>query len=215
MRRALGGLLLVLPMLAAQGATYKWIDADGRVNYGDRPPEGVNPQQVALPTRPIQDTGEAALPLPLRNVTARHPVILYSTNPCGACDLARSHLVRRGIPHSERTIRTAQDLDAFGKLGFTGMALPVVLVGRERLNGYDAERLDRFLDTVGYPKVSLMPPNWRPAAASQLAPANEPDPLPSSAATEGTRPETPTPQPFTTLRPGPTPPPASSTGIRF
>ena len=49
MRRALGGLLLVLPMLAAQGATYKWIDADGRVNYGDRPPEGVNPQQVALP----------------------------------------------------------------------------------------------------------------------------------------------------------------------
>lgn len=215
MRRWQGGLLLLLPLLTAQAATYKWIDSDGRVNYGDRPPDGVNPRQMALPAAASRDSAEAALPFALRNVTARHPVTVYSTTPCGACDLARSHLVRRGIPYSERTIRTSQDLDAFAKLGFTGMALPVILVGRERVNGYDAERLDRSLDVVGYPATSMLPPTWRPAVASPLAPSADPEPPPSSTVSDGGPRETPGTLPFTTLRPEPAPRPGSSTGIRF
>lgn len=36
MRNAVVGLLLALP-IAAQGGVYKWVDADGNVQYGDRP----------------------------------------------------------------------------------------------------------------------------------------------------------------------------------
>lgn len=215
MRRRVGGVLLLLPLLTVEAATYKWIDNDGRVNYGDRPPEGVIPRQMDLPAGPSRDSAEAALPFLLRNVAARHPVTVYSTNPCGACDLARSHLIRRGIPYSERTVRTAQDLEAFAKLGFTGMALPVILVGQERLNGYDAGRLDRSLDVVGYPGTSMLPSTWRPPVASPLAPSADPESPAASGTTDGNPRETPGSLPFTTLRPEPAPRPGSSTGIRF
>lgn len=34
------------------GDIYKWTDADGNVNYGDRPDEGVQPQRMALVSQP-------------------------------------------------------------------------------------------------------------------------------------------------------------------
>ena len=34
------------------GDIYKWTDADGNVNYGDRPSEGVQPQRMALVSQP-------------------------------------------------------------------------------------------------------------------------------------------------------------------
>ncbi|MEN9316817.1 MAG: hypothetical protein RIS35_3210 [Pseudomonadota bacterium] len=214
MRRRLAGLLL-LPTLTVQATTYKWIDSEGRVNYGDRPPQSVTPQRMALPAAPAPDTMDGSLPFVLRNAVARNPVALYSTNPCGNCDLARGHLIRRGIPHSERTILTVQDQAAFRALGFTAMTLPTLVVGRERLSGYDTERLDRLLDTAGYPKASLLPPAWRPAASSPLAPRTEPRMEPESAGPSGAADRVQPDSPATTLRPEPASRPGASTGIRF
>lgn len=210
MRKRLASLLL-LPTLTVQAATYKWIDSEGRVNYGDRPPEGVSPRQMALPVTPPQDTPEGTFPFALRNAVARSPVTIYSTHPCVSCDLARTHLIRRGVPHSERTILTGQDQEAFRTLGFTAVALPMLVVGRERLSGYDPDRLDRILDAAGYPKSSALPSTWRPAAASPLAPRVESEATGSSTGVDRIQPE----QPATTLRPEPASKPGTSTGIRF
>jgi hypothetical protein len=37
---------------AAYGQTYKWVDQDGRIRYGDTPPPGANARALKAPSRP-------------------------------------------------------------------------------------------------------------------------------------------------------------------
>lgn len=217
MRRTAIALTVLLAGTVVHAATYKWIDSEGRVNYGDRPPDpGMTPMTtpaVAAPSpSPGDASAEAALPYLVRMVSERNPVTLYTGRECGACDSARTHLLRRGVPFAERLLLTDRDLEAFRQLGFNEAALPAITVGRERVTSYESARLDRLLDAAGYPKTSTLPPRWRPSPAQPLAPA-------SDAAVEQT-PTAPAPSPAEILPPlrvpgpGPTPdrPPTS---IRF
>lgn len=46
--RVLGYLLLFVCLgVQAQNEVYKWVDADGRIQYGDAPPKGVNAKPVS------------------------------------------------------------------------------------------------------------------------------------------------------------------------
>lgn len=206
--RSLVGLLLMMHALVAGSTAYKWIDRDGRVNYGDRPPEDLRTQPLRAPVSPAAqtDAADATLPLQLRSVAARTPVVLYTVRDCGACDSLRAHLLRRGVPFTERFIQSDRDSEAFRQLGFSMQAIPSLGIGRDRLTGYDPQRLDAVLDAAGYPRESLLPPGWRPAAARPLVPpAAEPTPT-ARGATEEPAPPPPLPAPPSPPRPG---------GIRF
>lgn len=173
-RRNALAIALALPWLAAGAATYKWIDAEGRVNYGDRPPESVRAETVRPPP-PVSsgDGADPSLPLPLRSAAARSPVVLYGVRDCGACESLRAHLLRRGVPFTERQVQSDRDAEAFRQLGFSTQAIPTLTIGRDRISGYDALRLDTMLDAAGYPRSSLLPAGWRPPAARPLAPPAE------------------------------------------
>ena len=172
-RRALAAAL-ALPWLAAGAATYKWIDPEGRVNYGDRPPDNVRAEAVRPPPPAASGDGaDPALPLPLRSAAARSPVVLYGVRDCGACESLRAHLLRRGVPFTERQVQSDRDAEAFRQLGFSTQAIPTLTIGRDRLSGYDALRLDTMLDAAGYPRASLLPAGWRPPAARPLAAPTE------------------------------------------
>lgn len=54
--------LLLAAMLLAGGAlaqAYKWVDKDGRVRYGDRPPPGVNAKALQAPSGPASSSSSS------------------------------------------------------------------------------------------------------------------------------------------------------------
>ncbi len=165
-------LLLVLLAGSAQAATlYKWVDADGRVHYTDQPPApGAKVTETrAAPSSSASGGADTTLPYALRTPAARYPVTLYSSPECDACGAARAHLAARGVPFTEKLLKTTADVDAFRQLGFAREAVPALSVGREKTVGFEAEGWNRLLDAAGYPKTSVLPAGWKPAAAQPLA----------------------------------------------
>ncbi|MFT4103561.1 MAG: glutaredoxin family protein [Burkholderiaceae bacterium] len=146
----------------ASAAQYKWIDSGGRVNYSDRQP----PHDAKVLDAPgvAPADAEAVLPYAIRQASTKYPVLLYTSSDCEPCGSARSHLLERGIPFTEYTLRTKADTDAYVRSGFDGKTVPGVKVGRQTASGYDATALNALLDAAGYPKSARLPAQYvRPA----------------------------------------------------
>lgn len=157
-----------LPALAA--AQFKWVDANGRVTYGDNPPRD------AKNIEPVRRTGAdssdplAALPYEVRRAAAAFPLTLYTASDCGSpCSGARDLLRARGAPYAEITLATPQDLEAFKKLDL-GDKVPVLMVGRQSVKEFKPDDWHRTLDSAGYPRSAQLPPSWRNPAPKPLAP---------------------------------------------
>ena len=188
-------LVAMLASLALAGTAahaqqvYRIVGPDGKVTFSDRAPDT---QLAPTTTRgggaPAAD---AALPYELRQVATRYPVTLYTSNDCQPCNSARNLLIGRGVPFSERTITTSEDVEAFKRLS-GGTSLPFGTIGAQQLQGFSDAEWTQYLDLAGYPKQSQLPANYRRPAATPLvavvekkAPATEPEarPQPESAPT--------------------------------
>jgi glutaredoxin len=165
---AVGLAVASAPLVAAQ--VYQWKDAQGRMVYSDQPPPSSvrNVQQKAMKGNVIE-TGESYASVRARE---KSPVTLYA-NDCGPiCDQARRLLGDRGVPFSGKDPQANPEAQAeLQKL--TGRAsVPVLVIGGEKLDGFDATRWHAALDKAGYPKSV---PARQPAAP---APAAAPTPAP-------------------------------------
>jgi len=183
-------------------AQYKWTAPNGVVTYSDLPPPvGTVATTLATPTKSDED---ATLGAALRAAATRFPVVLYTSNECAPCRVARTHLNRRGVPFAERTVRDGADAAAFRQIGFTENEFPALSVGRERTQGFEAGAWDQLLDAAGYPKSATLPPSYRaPPARSLAATPARPAPLPSADATEADRPPRRRPAPVQATAPAP------------
>ena len=201
---------LPLPFLAALGlllaaapgwAQYKVVGPDGRVTYTDRPVVSAPGSQV-LPVRrdAIAPAREQALPIELRALTSRFPVTLYTSNDCPPCVQARKLLLQRGVPYTERTVSSEEDITALQRVS-GGRIVPSLTVGSQALRGLMESAWLGTLDLAGYPTESRLPRGWAPVPATPLV-ARPPD---TEAAT--TRAPEPPAEPV--------PAPAGTGGIRF
>lgn len=204
--------------LAAGGAQaqYKIVGPDGRVTYTDMPPPASAAGRVvdlgrrgaAAPDGP-EGPAAAAPPLPaeLRRVAERHPVTLFTGDRCPPCERGRELLQRRGVPYAERSVASADDIDALqARTG--ARTLPSLAIGSHVLRGWTDTEWDAYLDAAGYPRSSRLPPGWAPPPVQPLAPraqAAAPPDAPQRAATPAAAP----PSPAAAL-PAPAP-----DGIRF
>lgn len=184
---------------------YRIVGPDGRITFSDQPPldasKGATPAKaVALPG--AAGTGNA-LPLELREAASRYPVTLYSAPSCAPCNAGRAMLSSRGIPFSEKTVTTNEDIEALKHLA-SGAALPMLTIGGQQLRGYSEAEWTQFLDAAGYPKISLLPSSYR-----------RPLPTPLVVVQDQTA-ERPAPEAPTASRAPPPPPPADNpAGIKF
>jgi glutaredoxin len=138
---ALFGALLA-PATPAAGV-YKWTDADGRTQFGDRPPEDVAAQEINIKafdgSAEASSVGDAAID---RSVT------LLSATWCGVCTRAKEHLRARGISFTEHDVEKS----GIGKSEFkrlNGKGVPIILVGQQRMNGFSVAGLDKLLKDAG------------------------------------------------------------------
>jgi glutaredoxin len=204
----LAALLALLPALAPAQAIYRIVGPDGRVSFSDKPPVSNDGKATTLGPggRSSASSNAAELPFELREAMNRYPVTLYTGDNCEPCGAARSLLTRRGVPYTERTITTAQDIDALKRLGMEA-TVPIATIGGQRLKGYSEGEWEDYLNAAGYPKTSRLPNGYRNAAASPLAPVTEAAPAPARQAAPAPT-ATPTAPPV-----GPTP--DNPTGIVF
>src|SRR3989338_4768074 len=167
--------LAVVPSGARADELYRWVDAKGKVHYGDVPPAGATQgTTIKSPAAaaPVED-----LPYETRRAQQNFPVTLYVADNCAeACNQARELLSKRGIPFSEKSLITHEDIDAFKALSGSD-GVPTLAVGKSFLKGFLAGQWHGELDNAGYPKTAPYRapgalPASAPAAASQVAPAN-------------------------------------------
>lgn len=158
---------VLLPAAAAL-AQYKWIDADGKVTYGDNPPRDA--RKLERLNAPAEAPGSTLLNLPfeLRRAVENFPVQVYTTADCSPCQAGRELLRARGVPYEELTVATREDVELMRARGFGDM-LPVITVGRNALRQLNPDEWNRALDAAGYPRTSMLPRSWqnlppRPAA---------------------------------------------------
>lgn len=182
------GALLLLALAALPGpaqAQFKVVGPDGRTTYTDRPPADATPGRVqALRRDGAPAAVDAALPAELRPLAARFPVTLYTGADCPPCEAARKLLQQRGIPYSERTASSEDDVAALLRLT-GGRTVPALSVGSQALRGLLESDWHATLDLAGYPRESRLPRGWQPlppaplvarAAAAPAAPVPAPAP---------------------------------------
>jgi hypothetical protein len=147
---------------------YRSIDKDGKVHYSDSPLEGSEDyERLRLAKEPIPDEN---LPYESKRARENFPVTLYTFPDCGsACQLARDMLNKRGIPFTEKSLTSKQDIDAFRK-DSGDSNFPAATVGKTWLKGFQNEQWNSELDFAGYPKkVLTYRPPAPPAAPAQTA----------------------------------------------
>jgi glutaredoxin len=169
MKRVVWGMLALaavsLPLTAAQ--LYQWKDAQGNAVYSDQPPPPSikNAQQKSFKGSVIEGNESYAT----RTAREKSPVTLFAS-ACGApCDQARKLLSERGIPFSSKDPQASPDAQAelqklTGKLG-----VPVLVVGSDKIDGFENGEWQAALDRAGYPKSA--PPGSKPAPKTATAPA--------------------------------------------
>lgn len=185
---------LLVPLLLAVAtaqAQYKVVAPNGSITYTDRPPVsdqarvtpiGRHANPAAAPLNP-----ELILPLELRNAVQRHPVTLYTGEPCPVCDTARQLLVQRGVPFTERRVTTDEDGVALERL-VGARSVPSLTLGSQPLRGFNDADWSRFLDAAGYPRQSQLPRSWQATPPRPLVERSTPATTEPAAASTGGQP---------------------------
>ncbi|MDP1654201.1 MAG: glutaredoxin family protein [Rhodocyclaceae bacterium] len=143
-------LVLALTSQVAVAQPYKWIDAQGRTHYGDRPPAEAKARPVAAAINTYSGTPVLnASGKPAPSALQREALVIYTTPSCGYCQSAKAHMSQRGIPYTERDVTISESYEReFRQKG--GRGVPLIVAGSRTLNGYSHESLEALLKGAGY-----------------------------------------------------------------
>jgi glutaredoxin len=148
----------------------------------------------------------------LRQVTAKYPVVLYTSAKCAPCDAARGYLSGRGVPMAEKTVSTQVDIEALQRLS-GATTLPFMTIGAQQLKGFSESEWSQYLDAAGYPKSSQLPAGFKNPGPAPLVAAQKETvaPVAANAPTEAPPPAAAPAAPAAAPAPGPSNP----AGIKF
>ena len=139
----------------AQTTVYRWVDKNGKVQFSDSPPppDATNSSQKSMGGG---GAPEEQVPFATQMATKRNPVVLYTSNDCGAfCAQGRELLAKRGVPYSEKNAqKNPADAEALQKL-VGALQVPVLVIGETPVRGFDEENWQSALDRGGYARTRL------------------------------------------------------------
>lgn len=176
-------LAIALPLAADAQQVYRWVEADGRVQYSDQPPPpgAKNVQEKNVGGSSIQNN---ELSLIAQDAQKKNPVTVY-VSECGeSCDAARAYLNKRGIPHTLVDPTRSLELNKKLKEETGGSVVPVLKVGEKRLSGWSESSWAAALDSAGYPKT---PPFSKPKPVEDRSGLDSPTPKAPAADADKTK----------------------------
>ena len=153
------------PLAAAQ--LYQWKDAQGKMVYSDQqPPPSVRNSQQKTFKGGVSEVGESYA---TKTAREKNPITLYA-NACGApCDQARQLLTERGVPFSNKDPQASPEAQAELQKLTGRLSVPVLVVGSDKVDGFETGQWQAILYRAGYPKSAL--PGRKPAPAATPVPA--------------------------------------------
>jgi glutaredoxin len=161
-------LLTLLLATGAQAQMYKWTGADGKVTYSDTPPPN-SARHVEEKALGGDDMSNPPLPFELARAVKAYPVTLYTTKKCEPCEEGRSMLQQRGIPYTEKTVNTSEELAKFRALSDKPQ-FPLLTVGSQKHQGFQSIEWDAMLTAAAYPQTSMLPKDYKNPTAQSIAP---------------------------------------------
>jgi len=142
-------LAVLLAPLHAGSEIYKWTDAQGHLHYSDSAPPGTKAQQVKVKISSIQGPAVVSTIRDAPAAKAKDKVRIYTAVWCGYCKKAKAHLAAKGVPYDEIDVEASErGRSEFMQLG--GHGVPVILVGNQRMDGFNAAKLDAMLAAAGW-----------------------------------------------------------------
>ena len=197
--------LLAITMLAAgqihAQQVYKSIDKQGRVTYSQVPPKPGSDDKLAG-----ESAANPSLPFALQQIVKRYPVTIYTIADSPYSVNGRLFLMQRGIPFTEKTVNTPEDMAEFKRI-LTDNSFPTLTIGTQQLKGFNDAEWSQYLNAAGYPQKSALPRNFTNPAPTSLVATKKTAEKPSTAATPAASKEQ--PAPTRTLDP------SNPTGIKF
>ena len=122
----------------SHGEIYKWVDDRGKVHFGDRKPVVLKAEEVDLKINTY-----TSVTYDVSNFNYGKKVIMYSTDWCGYCKLARKYFKKNNITYTEYDIeKDAAAKKTYEKMGARGV--PVIIVGKQRMNGFSEKGFERI-----------------------------------------------------------------------
>jgi glutaredoxin len=158
---------LTLGASAHAQTVYRIVGPDGKVSFSDQPPPASSKAKVTTGTTGGGSASNASLPFELKEVVQRYPVTLYTSASCAPCASARNLLNSRGVPFTERTVNSNEDGEALKRIS-GDTTLPFGTIGSQQLKGFSDVEWMQYLDAAAYPKTSVLPANYKPAAPRPL-----------------------------------------------
>ena len=145
---------------------YRYVDAEGKVVYTDKPPpaSAKEAQSKRIGANSIETS---QLSYATQQAQERYPVTLY-TFACGVvCDTAQGVLNKRGVPHSVVDVSVGEGADRLKKLA-GGLDAPALQVGEQYTVGFNDSKWQSMLTDAGYPATPA--PRTGPIARPVTAP---------------------------------------------
>lgn len=140
---------LLAASLPATSDIYRWTDPQGKVHYADSPPADAKARQINVKINAIEGPAAVSTARDAPTAKARDRVRIFTAVWCGYCKKAKAHLAGRGVPFEEVDVEASQGgRSAFAQIG--GRGVPVILIGDQRMDGFDAAGLDAMLSAAGY-----------------------------------------------------------------
>lgn len=128
-------------MPSAMAEIYKWVDADGNIQFSDTAPRGRAAEEVKLEINSI--TIPKAGINPNSTATSRR-VVIYTTDWCGYCKKAKKFMRENRIAFTEYDIeKSARARREYQRLN--GRGVPLIVVGDRTLSGFSAASLMALL----------------------------------------------------------------------
>ena len=154
---------------------YRIVGPDGRLTFSDKAPLDLTKATASTASGKALNAGDTGMPYELRQIISRYPVTLYSGTSCVPCNAGRVLLQSRGVPFTEYSISTAEDVEALQRLSGDN-SLPFLSIGGQKIKGYSEAEWVQFLNAANYPTSSKLPANYRnppakPLVAVQKSPA--------------------------------------------
>lgn len=141
-RYSILGILAVIIFFAVpvHSEIYQWKDANGVIQFGDRPPPSKKVKRIELEINSYESvTVETFVPFKNNRPSRGKSVVMYSTSWCGYCKKARIYMKSKSIPFKEYDIeKSAKARRDYDKLN--GRGVPVLLIGNKRMNGFSINR---------------------------------------------------------------------------
>lgn len=139
--KTLALLLFIFASALVHGEIYKWVDEQGKVHFSDKKPDAGPVEKVDVRVNTYTN-----VTFDISIFDSGDKVVMYSTSWCGYCKKARNYFRQNGIRFTEYDIEKNQTANReYDQMGAKGV--PVILVGNQRMNGFNEQGFKRLYDT--------------------------------------------------------------------